>query len=220
MLHPLGRLAVRQQVVPLNTERDVDTFGGAPVVGDRRFTIASATLNGVPQKPGPVQDLFVPTQFFEMSDEEKLAAPSFETRDNGVVFGSDAIVFPGAECIDAPLVYETFVIDDAAGASPPAPPPYTLSAEQLAFAARANAVAFAPVRTTGVARFRRAGAAPPVQLVSPQYLIASTDQLKARGATTATKNWSEARAALRIVNRTEASSTARWQVLPQFEVVS
>ena len=115
MLHPLGRLAVRQQVVPLNTERDVDTYGGAPVAGDRRFTITAAALNGSPQTPAATQDLFVPTQFFDMSDDEKLAAPSFESRDNGVVFGSDAIAFPAGESIDAPLVYETIVIDDAAG---------------------------------------------------------------------------------------------------------
>ncbi len=34
---------VRQQVVPLNTARDIDIFGGAPVAGARRFTL-TATL--------------------------------------------------------------------------------------------------------------------------------------------------------------------------------
>ena len=44
VLDPLGRLAVKQQVVPLNTGRDIDIFGGAPVSGARRFALA-ATLN-------------------------------------------------------------------------------------------------------------------------------------------------------------------------------
>ena len=33
VLDPLGRLLVKQQVVPLNTGRDIETFGGAPVSG-------------------------------------------------------------------------------------------------------------------------------------------------------------------------------------------
>ena len=35
ILDPLGRLAVKQQVVPLNSGRDIDLYGGAPVIGDR-----------------------------------------------------------------------------------------------------------------------------------------------------------------------------------------
>ena len=42
VLDPLGRLAVKQQVVPLNTARDIDIFGGAPVAGARRFALAAA----------------------------------------------------------------------------------------------------------------------------------------------------------------------------------
>ncbi len=45
VLDPLGQLVVQQQVVPLNTGRDVDTYGGAPVAGLRRFRVG-ATLNG------------------------------------------------------------------------------------------------------------------------------------------------------------------------------
>lgn len=221
VLHPLGRLAVRQQVVPLNTERDVDTYGGAPVAGDRRFSVTRATLNGTPQSPSATQDLFVPTQFFEMSDDEKLAAPSFESRDNGVVFGSDTIVFPAAESVDAPLVYESIVIDDAAGPAPLQRSTYTLSPEQLAFAARANAVASAPVRTTGAARFHRPDAEPPVRLTNVSYVIASTDAMALRVAPAArTLTWSEARAALREINRADVAAASKWQVLPAHEVVA
>jgi hypothetical protein len=222
VLHPLGRLAVRQQIVPLNTERDVDTYGGAPVLGDRRFVITAASLNDSPQTPVATQDQFVPTQFFDMSDDEKLAAPSFESRDNGVVFGSDAVAFPAGESIDAPLVYETIVIDDAGGVAAPAPPPYELSPEQLAFAARANSVASAQVRTTGAARFRRVDAVPPVRLVTPGFVIASTDRLTVRAGLAAVRplTWSEARAALRDVNRAEQAAETKWQVLPAYEVVA
>ena len=40
VLDPLGNLVVKQQIVPLNTSRDLDTFGGAPIAGARRFKLA------------------------------------------------------------------------------------------------------------------------------------------------------------------------------------
>ena len=52
VLDPLGQLMVKQQVVPLNTARDIDTFGGAPVAGDRRFHV-DATLSGTPLSSAP-----------------------------------------------------------------------------------------------------------------------------------------------------------------------
>ena len=41
VLDPLGQMRVSQLVVPLNTARDIDVFGGAPVAGDRRFTVTA-----------------------------------------------------------------------------------------------------------------------------------------------------------------------------------
>ena len=112
-LHPLGRLSVKQSLLPLNTARDIDTFGGAPLRGDRRFTVTAVTLNGDEQTPSTLPDLFAPAQFFDLTDEEKLVSPSFETLDGGIAFGSEAIEFPAPESVDAPLVYEAIVIDPA-----------------------------------------------------------------------------------------------------------
>ena len=56
----------------------------------------------------------MPAQFFEMTDEEKLASPSFEEMDAGLVFGSNAWTFDEPQTVAAPLIYESFVIDDVA----------------------------------------------------------------------------------------------------------
>ena len=98
VLDPLGRLVVKQQVVPLNTSRDVDSFGGAPVAGDKRFAV-KAVLNTQPQAASAVRDQFAPAQFFDMSDDEKLAGPSFEPMDAGLVFGSEAVSFDAAQIV-------------------------------------------------------------------------------------------------------------------------
>ena len=47
-----------------------------------------------------------------MSDDEKLASPSFEEMDAGAIFGSDAIVIDEGASLFAPLEYETIVIDE------------------------------------------------------------------------------------------------------------
>ena len=51
--HPLGTLAVRQGVVPLNLERDIDKLGDAPVAGARRFTVTRVAIgsgSGAPSR--------------------------------------------------------------------------------------------------------------------------------------------------------------------------
>ena len=70
--------------------RDIDIFGGAPVAGARRFAV-TATLGGTPLPRTPHQAPFAPAQFFEMSDDEKLAAPSFESMEAGCVFGEAGV---------------------------------------------------------------------------------------------------------------------------------
>ncbi len=106
---PLGTLVFKQQVVPLNTARDIETFGGAPVAGARRFQV-SATLGARAQATRPVRDQFPPSQFFRMSDDERLASPSFEEMDAGIEFGSEDVHFDAAQAVAAPLAFETVAL--------------------------------------------------------------------------------------------------------------
>ena len=111
VLDPLGNLVVKQQVVPLNTARDLDTFGGAPVAGAQRFTIDGRRSNGSRSRRRHRCRISSRRRSSStMSDDEKLASPSFEEMDAGVMFGSDAVVLRrGASIVAAPLEYETIV---------------------------------------------------------------------------------------------------------------
>src|SRR5262249_3348329 len=122
-LDPLGDLVLRQNVVPLDAPRPLDLFGGAPLAGARSFHIDEVKLGPVSQDLGPVTDLFAPAQFFEMSDDEKIASPSFVEMASGVTLGSSEVRFDAARVVPSPLVYETIVVDDDAGAAPPAVAP-------------------------------------------------------------------------------------------------
>src|SRR5262249_16197925 len=74
--HPLGTLSVRQSVVPLNLQRDIERFGEAPVSGARRFGVSATLIDGQGVQSSTIADDFAPAQFFEMDDDAKLAAPS------------------------------------------------------------------------------------------------------------------------------------------------
>jgi hypothetical protein len=61
-----------------------------------------------------VRDDFAPTQFFELSDEEKLARPSFERHDAGMRLG--AVPAASGAAVPKDVAYETFFIDEPGGA--------------------------------------------------------------------------------------------------------
>jgi hypothetical protein len=226
VLDPLGNLTVRQNVAPLNTARELDTFGGAPLAGARSFRITAVSLNGIEQTPTPVQDAFAPAQFFAMSDDDKLSSPSFAEMDSGIVFGSDAVAFDEAAAIASPLQYETIIVD--AKAAPPAPaeapaPPrqrYTLQRERFTEQLRFGAVAMAALRRSGPRRFEDDATAAAVELKPLRLLVASTTDLSERpvedGATSA--NWVEAQGAIKALNR--RSAAALWQLVPEHEVAA
>jgi hypothetical protein len=214
VLDPLGNLVVRQQIVPLNTSRDLDTFGGAPIAGARRFKL-EAKIEGVAQDVGSVQDAFAPGQFFAMADDEKLASPSFEDMDAGAIFGSDAIAIDDGASLFAPLEYETIVIDEEGEATNEEEDRYVLIADRLFEQVRFSAVGMAPIRSVGAARFRNLDLPPAVAIRSEQFVIANVaDGIVPPTAKPAT--FAETRAALNRLNRS-VSGDAIWQILPVHE---
>ncbi len=150
-VHPLGTLSVRQGVVPLNLERDIDRYGEAPVAGSRRFAVGAVTLGGGPAGGAPVRDDFAPAQFFEMSDEAKLAAPSYESMDAGVAFGAPDYAFELASGLASPLDYETVIVD-AQAAPDEVPPPYRLSDVLLDLHASVGAAGRSALRSVAASR--------------------------------------------------------------------
>lgn len=215
VLDPLGNLVVKQQVVPLNTSRDLDTFGGAPIAGDKRFNL-EARIEGVMQDVNNVQDSFAPGQFFAMTDDEKLASPSFEDMDAGAIFGSDAIAIDEGASLFAPLEYETIIIDEKGAATNEEEDRYVLVAHRFFEQVRFSAVGMAPIRSIGAARFRNTELPPVVAMRTNQFVIASvTDGVAAPTAKPAT--FAETQATLTQLNRSVAGE-ALWQMVPVHEM--
>src|SRR6185436_8408524 len=74
LVDPVGTAVLREKVVPL--DRPITKFGaGKP---DREhFNITSVNVGGDPAGYAPVRDWFARAQFVELTDDEKLSAPSF-----------------------------------------------------------------------------------------------------------------------------------------------
>jgi hypothetical protein len=214
VLDPLGRLAVNESVVPLDTGRDIDRFGGAPVAGERRFAL-SVAVNGVAlTERQALQARFAPAQFFAMSDDEELASPSFETMDSGLVVGTDAVSFDAGQLVAAPVEYQAITIDPLA-AIPPPPGSYTMPAVLLALHSASGAAGRAPLRRVGRARFRSA-APRAVSLAQPSWAIVPLDAGTPVALDPSIKTWTDYRAALATLNR----GGAAFQLVPAREIAA
>lgn len=154
LVHPLASLAVRQGVVPLATPRPVLRFGGAPVLAARTLRIDAVRVDGRPEPAEALTRLsedFAPAQFFELSDAQQLASPSFLPFEAGVQLGVGAPAFRLDQLADSPLEYETKVIDRSLAPDSPQrvqtlPGRYALSGAQAELHARQGAAGRSTLR--------------------------------------------------------------------------
>jgi len=224
VLDPLGRFTVQQQVAPLNTQRDIDTYGGATVAGAKRFALVAAFNN---QPATAVGGAFVPARYFTMSDDDKLAAPSFETMDAGVALGDGSVSFDAGGIVPAGIDYDEFVVNPApagrapalaVSAAPPAKATYKLPTAALRAQRPTGAAARAPVRNVGSARFRNSRAAPAARIMTPGWrtVPAVGMTLAAARAPAAVTTWSTAKASLATLD----SGGDRWLAVPAHELLT
>ena len=189
------------------------SFGGAPVAGARRFALAAA-LNAIDlTQVTALQAPFAPAQFFAMSDDDKLAAPSFELMDAGLVIGDGAVHFD--EIVAAPLTYDAIVVDTMPQPST-APKRYTLTATLLMAHVNTGAAARAPVRQSGLARFARPDAAPAATVNPIRWTIVALADGNPPALDPTLRTWADYRSTLASLNR----AGSQWQMVPTHELAA
>jgi hypothetical protein len=171
LLHPLGTISVSQRVVPLGVA--IDRFGSAPVQGPNMFSIDTLTVAGATATIAPVQEQFVRSQYFTMSDDAKLSTPAFEAMDAGVAVPAQALGAGGAA--SATTQYRTLTYNPATGRAEP-DQPYTPSQGRLHALADISAAALAAASRGGSARY--GGPATPVRVMPLEFMVASTDTMQ------------------------------------------
>lgn len=192
LLHPMGTLQVQQGVAPLNLTRDIDRLGEARPSGARRFAITAVTLGGAGQTARPVRDQFAPGQLFDLTDDERLAAPSFELMDAGVAFGDDTHTFARSAVVRSPFDYTDITIG-ADGTPTVEPEPTPADGPLVLVLASLGAAARAPLRQTAT-RFRSSPAPDAPALQPLGFAVAASDSTAPPAAPT---TWADAHGALR-----------------------
>ena len=87
---------------------------------------------------------------------QKLSRPSFEAQDAGLRLGTDEVTYEYDRAVDGEIAYETLILvpGQPAIAQPPAAKRYVMAATVLEAVAVTGAAGQAPLRRTGIARYR------------------------------------------------------------------
>ena len=163
LVHPLGEIGVRQQLLPLGIE--LDRYAGGAPQGQRRFAITKAFVGTSPvTQLRPVNEQFAAGDFLDLTDDEKLHRPSFEAMPAGVTLQPKALAFGGQapgtanQMAVSEIDFEEIVVDADGnvvrkeGAKP-------LSTLVLTVAVEFGPAALSSLRTGGSSRFSAPGPA-------------------------------------------------------------
>jgi hypothetical protein len=106
--HPLAALVFTQRKLPLR--RRLDKVGEARVDGANTLDIGGLTFNGAPVAGiarTTQREHFAASQFFRMSDDDKLGHPSFEVMDAGEKLSADEFEFDAEALVTCPVDWES-----------------------------------------------------------------------------------------------------------------
>jgi hypothetical protein len=155
-LHPSGDAEMTQSLAPL--EIQLDRVGTAQPSGEKKFSITNPSINLVAATPHTSNGFFAPAQYLDLSDDEKLSRPSFESMPAGVRLdasaGMDAAVFAKQAAMD----YETIPPE----LGPYRPGSHVIDAELLSSMTQLSFWS---------------GPKHPVTIVPPKFVISSTSTL-------------------------------------------
>jgi hypothetical protein len=218
LVHPLGELVAKQTVAPIGLH--LDRIGSSPVAGPDLVTL------GVPafQRAGggaapatasaPVTDSFAPGQFLDLSEDEKLTRPAFETMQAGLTIATASVLFGAPTETDT--TYETVIVRQQQSTRPPGL--YHLPLSIAAVVAEHGAAGRAVIRSGG----RYAAAANPVRVGSPDDVLAASrhDLSAAPGGLAATATFALAKQALAAFEQANPDQAGRFQLVSPHEVAS
>jgi hypothetical protein len=211
LAHPSASLKIQQRVAPLGLS--ITRFGASAPLGDTLFNITAVGIDGIVRDSTPLFDDFSPAQFLDLSHDEELSSPSFETFPAGVSLGEHAVTFgratPPTAAMTRGIAFETWFVDTLE--SPPredtgvTAPPKRLTAILTALA------------DSGQRRY--AAPSQPVVRGPLDYVVATTDQLVLSGVGAATgQTYAQARAAMEAAIAQNPNQRGTLQVVARYEV--
>ncbi|WP_318570641.1 DUF6603 domain-containing protein [Salinigranum marinum] len=189
LAHPLGDIEVVQRVVPLDVA--IERYGNAEPADYDTFRVGDITVAGqtIDDERHELDAQFAPAQFFDMTNAEKLSAPSFERFAAGYRVSTGALAFGGKptatneslgdQIVEATLEYESVYVDEEENDVPF----YTFISPRVVTAlSEVSAVATSDARTTGSVKFT-GGTSDAVSVEDTGYTVVTTDSFEHVSAT-------------------------------------
>lgn len=106
LAHPSSQLRVSQKVAPLGLS--LEKFGETAITGANRFDLEDVRIGGIPAASRQAtREHLARGQYLNLSEEQKLSSPSFETFDVGVAVGLNDYALPADAVTAGNLDYET-----------------------------------------------------------------------------------------------------------------
>jgi hypothetical protein len=177
--HPMGTVSVRETIVPLDLP--ITKFNNSTPSDGNEFGISAVTLGTTPDTTPaiyqPYQEQFAIAQFTDMSDADKISAPSYEAFHAGVTIGA----LPIANGHDSmrTVTYEERYIDDYQKQSRFSRF-YLMPASVHASLIGSGASAASVVRNSGLQTYVENGMESPISVTKITYVLASTVDLSIR----------------------------------------
>jgi hypothetical protein len=206
--HPGATLRIDQKICPLGLT--IQKFGAGAPSGDALFSITLVTTDGTARTPTILTDEFAPAQFLNLSNDDELAAPSFEAFASGVALGDGALA--SGPILSRPVVYETWLVDTPGG-TPRPDAGYTPPIDWMSGI-------LTVLKDSGRLRYLMPSQ-PMVRAATLDYVIATTDQIATSGVGVASgQTFAQARAALAAAVAQDPDQLGALQIVPHYEVAA
>ncbi len=214
-VHPIGTLQVKEAIVPLDVP--ITRYGNSAPSDGTEFSIQSVQINSQTETIQPIQDYFAPGQFLNLSNTDKINAPSFEEIDPE--WFSIEAQFSMARTLPRTVVYQEGSIYDPNNFSSfsrdlPDPASLHLSLSAPEAALRVGG------KKQGLLKYSTGPTTPAIIVDEPQYVITSvldlsirTDVLGSSGST-----YFQAQAALSSYLSANPAEAGNLQIMPLHEV--
>lgn len=109
-LLPNGKILFTQKVVPL--DRQIEVFGNGKITGRDKFEVEYVSIGSKKTAAANLEvksEWFASSQYYNLNDNEKLSAPSFELMPSGFNIGSED--FKAGAQAELVIMYEEIIID-------------------------------------------------------------------------------------------------------------
>ena len=209
VIHPFGVLTFSERLVPLGVT--IQKFGNRVPKDAALFNI-KATDAGL--ATSAVTEQFAPANFFELTDSEKLARPSFERMPSGFkITGSSSLVVPTA--VNKSVDYELTYLRKKRGLRLFAG---VYKYAKALFRANLGAAAVAKSPLSFTKRRVSVNAPDAIQMQEDGYAVATTNDLKVYGNSSASGSYTEASQLLDQLVAKDPSLRGKVQIVAEHEL--